>query len=188
MFSLLFSVFRMPEAAAERRRRPVAHGRIAGGTEVSRRPDLCGCQVSSAGLDVAGLSALSGLKRILSTGRALKKDKKEEAKKEAKKEAKREKRVIDDKDRHKPFGKTAWAPVDDVYVKRFYPRTVHSAADGIGMLKKFQELDFTPADQPVYIDLKLDMKLEKKVGKRRPSHQHTATECPVFTEPKVLLE
>lgn len=96
--------------------------------------------------------------RTFAAVKALKKKKEDEAKKEAK----REKRVIDDKDRHKPFGKTAWAPVDDVYVKRFYPRTVHSAADGISMLKRFQELDFTPADQPVYIDLKLDMKLEKK--------------------------
>lgn len=93
------------------------------------------------------------------TTRALKKDKKDNAKTEEKKE----KRIIDDKDRHKPYGKTAWVPVDDVYVKRFYPRTIHSAADSIDMLKRFQKLDFTPANQPVYIDLRLDMKLEKKV-------------------------
>ncbi|MEQ2171836.1 hypothetical protein GOODEAATRI_014649, partial [Goodea atripinnis] len=98
--------------------------------------------------------------RTFAAVKAQKKDKQEEAKKEVKKE----KKLIDDKDRHKPFGKTAWVPVDDVYVKRFYPRTIHSAADTINMLKRFQELDFTPADQPVYIDLKLDMKLEKKVG------------------------
>ncbi|MED6253945.1 hypothetical protein ATANTOWER_009374 [Ataeniobius toweri] len=96
--------------------------------------------------------------RTFAAVKAQKKDKQEEAKKEVKKE----KKLIDDKDRHKPFGKTAWVPVDDVYVKRFYPRTIHSAADSINMLKRFQELDFTPADQPVYIDLKLDMKLEKK--------------------------
>ncbi|MEQ2196400.1 hypothetical protein XENOCAPTIV_025099 [Xenoophorus captivus] len=96
--------------------------------------------------------------RTFAAVKTQKKDKQEEAKKEVKKE----KKLIDDKDRHKPFGKTAWVPVDDVYVKRFYPRTIHSAADTINMLKRFQELDFTPADQPVYIDLKLDMKLEKK--------------------------
>uniref|UniRef100_A0A1A7XHR0 Large ribosomal subunit protein uL1m n=1 Tax=Iconisemion striatum TaxID=60296 RepID=A0A1A7XHR0_9TELE len=75
---------------------------------------------------------------------------------------KKERRVIDDNDRHKPYGKTAWVPVDDVYIRRFYPRTIHGAAGAINMLKRFQELDFTPSNQPVYVDLKLDMKLEKK--------------------------
>ncbi|XP_069578727.1 large ribosomal subunit protein uL1m [Brachyistius frenatus] len=96
--------------------------------------------------------------RTFAAVRARKKDKKEDAAKEVKKEN----RVIDDKDRHKPFGKTAWAPVDDVYVMRHYPRTLHGAAHAVGLLKKFQVLDFTPHDQPVYVDLKLDMKLEKK--------------------------
>lgn len=91
--------------------------------------------------------------------RAQKKDKKEDTEKEEKKQ----KRVIDDKDRHKPFGKTAWAPVDDVYIMRYYPRTIYGAADAIDMLKNFQMLDFTPHKQPVYIDLRLNMKLEKKV-------------------------
>lgn len=76
---------------------------------------------------------------------------------------KKEKRVIDDKDRHKPYGKTAWRPVDDVYINRFYPRTICDAAAAIDMLKKFQVLDFTPDKQPVYVDLRLNMKLEKKV-------------------------
>lgn len=89
----------------------------------------------------------------------LKKDKKEDSEKEVKKE----KRVIDDTDRHKPYGRTAWAPVDDVYIRRYYPRTIHQVADAIDMLKTFQQLDFTSHNQPVYIDLKLDMKLEKKV-------------------------
>ena len=91
--------------------------------------------------------------------RALKKDKKQDAAKDTKKE----KRVIDDKDRHKPFGKTAWVPVDDVYIVRYFPRTTYGVEDAIGMLKNFQRLDFTPHNQPVYIDLKLNMKLEKKV-------------------------
>ncbi|XP_022065937.1 39S ribosomal protein L1, mitochondrial [Acanthochromis polyacanthus] len=81
---------------------------------------------------------------------------------DAEKEDKPEKKVISDKYRNKPFGKTAWKPVDDVYILRFYPRTVHPAADAIDMLKKFQALDFTAVSQPVYIDLKLNMKLEKK--------------------------
>lgn len=71
--------------------------------------------------------------------------------------------VIDDKDRHKPFGKTAWTPVDDVYVLTYYPRTIINAVDAIDMLKNFQRLDFTPKTQPLYIDLRLNMKLEKKV-------------------------
>ncbi|KAM9394352.1 large ribosomal subunit protein uL1m [Pholidichthys leucotaenia] len=83
-------------------------------------------------------------------------------KKEAEKEVKKEKRIIDDKDRHKPFGKTAWVPVDDVYVVRYYPRVVYGAEEAIHMLKEFQKLDFTPLNQPVYVDLKLDMTLEKK--------------------------
>lgn len=78
-------------------------------------------------------------------------------------EVKKEKRPIQDKDRHKPFGKTAWVPVDDVFILKYYPRTVYGAAEAIQMLKRFQVLDFTPHNQPVYIDLKLDMKLEKKV-------------------------
>ncbi|XP_031726450.1 large ribosomal subunit protein uL1m [Anarrhichthys ocellatus] len=96
--------------------------------------------------------------RTLAAVKTLRKDKKENTEKEVKKE----KRVIDDKDRHKPYGRTAWTPVDDVYVLRYYPRTVYGAADAIDMLKNFQKLDFTPHKQPVYIDLKLDMKLEKK--------------------------
>lgn len=90
--------------------------------------------------------------------RALKKGKKEDTE-----EVKKQKRVIDDKDRHKPYGKTAWAPVDDVYIMRYYPRTICDAAAAIDMLKNFQALDFTPHKQPVYIDLRLNMKLEKKV-------------------------
>lgn len=54
-------------------------------------------------------------------------------------------------------------PVDDVYILRYYPRTIYDAAEAIDMLKNFQKLDFTPHEQPVYIDLRLNMKLEKKV-------------------------
>ncbi|XP_040897363.1 39S ribosomal protein L1, mitochondrial [Toxotes jaculatrix] len=96
--------------------------------------------------------------RTFAAVRAQRREKKEDPEKEVKKE----KKVIDDKNRHKPFGKTLWAPVDDVYIVRYYPRTIYSAADAIDMLKNFQALDFTPHSQPVYIDLRLDMKLEKK--------------------------
>lgn len=88
--------------------------------------------------------------------RAQKKEKKEVEK------VVKEKRVIDDSARHKPYGLTAWTPVDDVYIRRFYPRPVLSPTDALLKLKLYQELDATAPDQPIYIDLKLDMKLEKK--------------------------
>lgn len=78
-------------------------------------------------------------------------------------EKKKEKQKIDDTGRHKPYGLTAWAPIDDVYVVRHYPKPVYDPDVAVDLLKSFQELDFTPKDQPIYINLKLDMKLEKKV-------------------------
>ncbi|KAF6733656.1 39S ribosomal protein L1, mitochondrial [Oryzias melastigma] len=95
--------------------------------------------------------------RTFAAVKAVKKDKKGDVE-----EVKKEKRVMDDRDRHKPFGKTAWVPVDDVFILKYYPRTVYRAVDAIQMLKRFQVLDLTPHNQPLYIDLKLDMKLEKK--------------------------
>lgn len=100
------------------------------------------------------------------TGRPKRQDKKKEEKKV--KEEKKEKKVIDNTGRHKPFGLTAWAPVDDVYLSRYYPRPSHGAAEAVDMLKSFQKLDLTPPHQSVYIELKLDMKLEKKVIRRPP--------------------
>lgn len=88
-------------------------------------------------------------------------------------EPKTQKKVINDENRHKPYGKTAWAPVDDVYILRYYPRTIYGAAEATDMLKNFQKLDFTPHEQPVYIDLQLNMKLEKKVFKF-PSNSNSA--------------
>ncbi|XP_066566749.1 large ribosomal subunit protein uL1m [Amia ocellicauda] len=88
--------------------------------------------------------------------------------KSAKKEQKEEKpkvekkRIIDDTNRHKPYGLTAWKPIDDVYVTRYYPKPVYEVDTTIDMIKRFQQLDLTYPKQPVYIDLKLDMKLEKK--------------------------
>lgn len=53
--------------------------------------------------------------------------------------------------------------MDDVYILRYYPRTIYDVSEAIDMLKTFQRLDFTPQKQPVYIDLQLNMKLQKKV-------------------------
>lgn len=53
--------------------------------------------------------------------------------------------------------------MDDVYILRYYPRTIYDVSEAIDMLKTFQRLDFTPKEQPVYIDLQLNMKLQKKV-------------------------
>lgn len=86
-----------------------------------------------------------------------------EVKQEEKTKEKKEKQKIDDTGRHKPYGLTAWAPIDDVYVVRHYPKPVYDADVAVDMLKSFQKLDFTPDDQPLFIELKLDMKLEKKV-------------------------
>ncbi|XP_052316891.1 39S ribosomal protein L1, mitochondrial isoform X1 [Oncorhynchus keta] len=96
--------------------------------------------------------------RTYAAAKIFKKDKKDEKEKEEK----RERKPIDNTGRHKPYGLTAWAPVDDVYVTRFYPKPVYETAVAVDMLKGFQTLDYTTTDQPVYINLKLDMKLEKK--------------------------
>ncbi|XP_051899729.1 39S ribosomal protein L1, mitochondrial isoform X2 [Pristis pectinata] len=64
--------------------------------------------------------------------------------------------------RHKARGLTAMEPIDDVYQVQYYPKPVFDIETAIDSLKKFQQLDFTYPKQPVYIDLQLDMKLEKK--------------------------
>uniref|UniRef100_M3Y5Y9 Large ribosomal subunit protein uL1m n=1 Tax=Mustela putorius furo TaxID=9669 RepID=M3Y5Y9_MUSPF len=53
-------------------------------------------------------------------------------------------------------------PEDDVYLKRLYPRQIYEVEKAIQLLKKFQILDFTNPKQGVYLDLTLDMALEKK--------------------------
>ncbi|KAM4709925.1 large ribosomal subunit protein uL1m [Discoglossus pictus] len=67
-----------------------------------------------------------------------------------------------DVSRPKPYGLTAWEPIDDVYIARYYPKPIHEAETAVELLKTFQILDFTYPQQPVYTELKLDMKLEKK--------------------------
>lgn len=67
-----------------------------------------------------------------------------------------------DASRIKPFGFTAWKPTDDVYVAKYYPKPTIQPEMAVELLKTFQRLDFTIPDQAVYLQLKLDMKLEKK--------------------------
>ncbi|NXL92527.1 RM01 protein, partial [Alectura lathami] len=53
-------------------------------------------------------------------------------------------------------------PVDDVYLTWYYERPSYNVEEAVGMLKKFQELDFTNPKQFVYINVTLDMTLQKK--------------------------
>ncbi|NXK26255.1 RM01 protein, partial [Arenaria interpres] len=53
-------------------------------------------------------------------------------------------------------------PVDDVYLTWYYERPSYDVEEAVGMLKKFQELDFTYPKQYVYINVFLDMALQKK--------------------------
>ncbi|NWI28409.1 RM01 protein, partial [Sula dactylatra] len=53
-------------------------------------------------------------------------------------------------------------PVDDVYLTWYYERPSYDVEVAVGMLKKFQELDFTHPKQYVYITAFLDMALQKK--------------------------
>lgn len=55
-------------------------------------------------------------------------------------------------------------PVDDVYLTWLYRRPSYELGQAVGMLKRFQELDFTYPKQFVYINVSLDMALQKKVG------------------------
>ncbi|XP_068166982.1 large ribosomal subunit protein uL1m [Antennarius striatus] len=125
---------------------------------------LAGCQLLRAGGSVYTATS-QNVPRSLSARTFASVKAQRKGKKTEEKEEQKVKKVIDDKDRHKPFGKTAWVPVDDVYVLRYYPRAIYDAGEAIDMLKGFQVLDFTAPDQPVYMDLRLDMKLEKKKKK-----------------------
>ncbi|KFU86505.1 hypothetical protein M959_09270, partial [Chaetura pelagica] len=53
-------------------------------------------------------------------------------------------------------------PVDDVYLTWLYKRPSYDVEQAVAMLKKFQVLDFTHPRQYVYINVFLDMALEKK--------------------------
>ncbi|NXA75763.1 RM01 protein, partial [Thryothorus ludovicianus] len=53
-------------------------------------------------------------------------------------------------------------PVDDVYLTWLYRRPSYQLEQAVGMLKNFQKLDFTHPKQFVYINVSLDMALQKK--------------------------
>ncbi|XP_075705966.1 large ribosomal subunit protein uL1m isoform X2 [Rhinoderma darwinii] len=91
-----------------------------------------------------------------------------------------------DTDRSKPFGLTAWKSSDDVYVARYYPKPVLEPETAIEMLKTFQRLDFTNPSQSVYVELKLDMKLEKK-KKVDPFVGYLHLPFPFVKEPNKVL-
>ncbi|XP_053317650.1 39S ribosomal protein L1, mitochondrial [Spea bombifrons] len=91
-----------------------------------------------------------------------------------------------DTSRLKPYGLTAWEPTDDVYIARYYPKPTLEVETAIEMLKKFQQLDFTYPNQPVYAELKLDMKLEKK-KKVDPFVGYVNYPYPFLTEENKIL-
>ncbi|XP_067846879.1 39S ribosomal protein L1, mitochondrial isoform X2 [Heptranchias perlo] len=121
----------------------------------------CHTHILMGGQSITGISGLLKKQLPVRQFAALKASKKEQ--KDPKKEnlkPKSERKT--DLNRHKPYGLTAWEPIDDVYRIQYYPKTLHDIETAIDLLKKFQQLDFTYPKQPVYIDLRLDMKLEKK--------------------------
>ncbi|XP_030046408.1 large ribosomal subunit protein uL1m [Microcaecilia unicolor] len=71
-------------------------------------------------------------------------------------------KLMSDTSQPKPFGLTAWEPVDDVYLVRYYPKPIYEIETAIEMLKQFQQLDFTDPSQVVHVELRLDMTMEKK--------------------------
>ncbi|NXQ13647.1 RM01 protein, partial [Peucedramus taeniatus] len=86
------------------------------------------------------------------------------AAKGAKKDAKRS-RQEKEKVKEKPLPRRRplmSKPVDDVYLTWLYKRPSYGLEQAVAMLKRFQELDFTPPRQFVYINVFLDMALHKK--------------------------
>ncbi|NXA71014.1 RM01 protein, partial [Mohoua ochrocephala] len=84
------------------------------------------------------------------------------AAKTAQKDAKRSRR---EKAKEKPPARRRplmTKPVDDVYLTWLYKRPSYELEQAVGMLKRFQELDFTYPKQFVYINVSLDMALQKK--------------------------
>ncbi|NWS23521.1 RM01 protein, partial [Polioptila caerulea] len=83
------------------------------------------------------------------------------AKKDAQKDAKRarQEKVKESRPRRRPLMSE---PVDDVYLTWLYRRPSYQLEQAVGMLKRFQELDFTHPKQFVYINVSLDMALQKK--------------------------
>ncbi|KAF4802765.1 39S ribosomal protein L1, mitochondrial [Turdus rufiventris] len=84
------------------------------------------------------------------------------AAKAAKKDAKRS-RQEKEKEKPPPRRRPLMSkPVDDVYLTWLYKRPCYPLEQAVGMLKRFQQLDFTHPKQFVYINVFLDMALQKK--------------------------
>lgn len=82
----------------------------------------------------------------------------------AKKDAKRSRQ--EEKEKPPPRRRPLMTkPVDDVYLTWLYRRPSYGLEQAVAMLKRFQELDFTSPRQFVYINVFLDMALQKKVGR-----------------------
>ncbi|CAN8209512.1 unnamed protein product [Coccothraustes coccothraustes] len=87
------------------------------------------------------------------------------AAKAAKKDAKRSRQEKVKEHKEKPLRRRRplmSKPVDDVYLTWLYRRPSYGLEQAVGMLKRFQELDFTHPKQFVYINVFLDMALHKK--------------------------
>ncbi|XP_037991271.1 39S ribosomal protein L1, mitochondrial isoform X2 [Motacilla alba alba] len=87
------------------------------------------------------------------------------AAKAAKKDAKRSRQEKGKEPKEKPLPRRRplmSKPVDDVYLTWLYRRPSYGLEQAVGMLKRFQELDFTHPKQFVYINVFLDMALQKK--------------------------
>ncbi|XP_059699505.1 large ribosomal subunit protein uL1m isoform X1 [Haemorhous mexicanus] len=83
------------------------------------------------------------------------------AKKDAQKS--RQEKVKEHKEKPLPRRRPLMSkPVDDVYLTWLYRRPSYGLEQAVGMLKRFQELDFTHPKQFVYINVFLDMALHKK--------------------------
>nr|XP_020844032.1 39S ribosomal protein L1, mitochondrial isoform X2 [Phascolarctos cinereus] len=68
----------------------------------------------------------------------------------------------DDIEKLKTYTYMEGEPEDDVYLKRLFPRPIYEVDKAINLLKKFQVLDYSHPKQGVYLDLTLDMALQKK--------------------------
>ncbi|NXD29008.1 RM01 protein, partial [Spelaeornis formosus] len=86
------------------------------------------------------------------------------AAKTAKKDAKRgrQQRLKEKEKPPRPRRPLMSKPVDDVYLTWLYERPCYQLEQAVGMLKRFQELDFTHPKQFVYLNVFLDMALHKK--------------------------
>ncbi|XP_072784998.1 large ribosomal subunit protein uL1m isoform X2 [Taeniopygia guttata] len=88
------------------------------------------------------------------------------AAKAAKKDDKRSRQEkVKEKEKEKPRPRRRplmSKPVDDVYLTWLYRRPSYGLEQAVAMLKRFQELDFTHPKQFVYINVFLDMALQKK--------------------------